>query len=29
MPPALKQSMGEAWRQRKAYAEEMKKRAAK
>jgi ribonuclease Z len=26
MPPALKQSMGQAWRERKAYAEEMKKR---
>lgn len=27
MPPALKQSMGEAWRQRVAYQAEMKKRA--
>jgi len=26
VPPALKQSMGEAWRQRKAYQAEMKKR---
>ena len=26
MPPALKQSMGEAWRQRVAYKEEMKTR---
>ena len=26
LPPALEQSMGESWRQRKAYKEEMKKR---